>query len=164
MVSLPKAPTIPRETYIHGLTHPETLPDGRGLWVAPEVLDVISRLRNGDPGSGWAGDPRLALYRGESGDHWELWRLENDGEYRMVVRSKPGVSLNSLIPWLVEHDVQRGYDAIRRVLEHNQKVYRDNDLRHAERMDDAMDHVIWGLRKDLNEGPKSFAVGSPEKV
>lgn len=140
------------------LSHPETLPDGRGLWIAPEVEDILRRLRYGDPGTGWAGDPRLALYRGEHDSHWELWRLENDGEYRMVLRSKPGVSLQGLIPWLVEHDVQRGYDAVRRVLEHNQRVYRENDLRAAEQMDAAMDHVLWGLRRDLNEGPKQISL------
>lgn len=150
---------IPRESFLGtSILHPETLPDGRGLWIAPEVQDIINRLRNGDPTQGWAGDPRLALYRAERGDHWELWRLENDGEYRMVLKSKPGVNLHSLIPFLVAHDTHRGYNAVQSILEHNRAVYRANDLRSAERMDAAMDHVLWGLRKDLNEGPHSYAI------
>jgi hypothetical protein len=139
------------------IMHPETLPDGRGLWIAPEVRDILRRLRFGDPGMGWAGDPRLALYRDERARHWELWRLEADGQYRMVLKSKPGVNLDGLIKFLVEHDTQRGYDAVQRILEHNKANYRKNDLANAERMDAAMDHVIWGLRKDLGEGPKTVS-------
>src|SRR5690606_13484044 len=74
------------------IAHPEWV-DGRRLWLDPEVRDVVTRLRDGDPTRGWEGDPRLALYFIPGSRQWELMRLEADGEYRTVARSKPGARL-----------------------------------------------------------------------
>jgi hypothetical protein len=67
---------------------------------------LIAKLHNGDPVRGWEGDPRLAVYW--SPPCWELWRLENDGEYRITWRGKPGTPFDErLIDLLVTWDRRR---------------------------------------------------------
>lgn len=138
-----------REWSYASVSHPETLPDGRGLWVAPEVQEIQRKLREGDPLAGWPGDPRLALYRAEKDPRWYLYRLEADGEYRMVVRSKPGVTLETLIPWLVKHDSHRGAHVAEMVNEHNAKLERKLAQSHHERMAESLERVVWGIHRDL---------------
>jgi hypothetical protein len=81
---------IPREQSSSvGLLHPEWV-DGRRLWMDTVMRDIIHKLHHGDPVKGWEGDPNLAVYWNGEAELWELWRLEHDGEYRMVCRSTPG--------------------------------------------------------------------------
>lgn len=132
----------------HEIVHPAIV-DGRPLWIAPEVQEMIDLLHNGDPTLGWEGDPRLALYRSE-GDRWELWRLEHDGEMRMFCRSKPGAKLDrGLIVQLVAHDGRRGFDLKKHVDEANAAVHRANDARISDMQASAADKLAWALRKDL---------------
>lgn len=106
------------------IAHPEWV-DGRRLWLDPEVRDVVSRLRDGDPTRGWEGDPRLALYFIPGSRQWELMRLEADGEYRTVARSKPGAKLTpAIIDELVARDVRRGFDLKKSIDTHNSRVRR----------------------------------------
>jgi len=131
------------------LYHP-THVDGRTLWVAPEVQEIINLLHFGYPPLGWEGDPRLALYR--NGDRWELWRLCEDGEYRMITRSKPGVALDHrLIRFLVTHDTRRGYDPKKDVDTHNAGIERDRDREATARNEDFADKLRWALKKDTGE-------------
>lgn len=154
-------PAPPREATYRKVEHPEYLPDGRTLWVAPEVQEISRQLREGAPELGWAGDPRLAIYRGEKADRWEVWRLEADGEYRRAMISKPGASLLTLIPWLVAHDTHRGYSAADEVTAHNLARERAVDERSRERLLDALDRVAFSIQKDVgiqtDIGPGSWS-------
>lgn len=130
-----------------GLTIP-TVQNGRGLWLDPEVQDIVDMLHNGVPTLGWEGDPALALYRTQDG-RWELWRLEDDGEMRMVCRSRPGMRLDqTLIMRLVEHDSRRK-DVMAEMIRGNDEL---EDRRHKEAIEalmEPMDKVLWGVVKDV---------------
>lgn len=136
-------------TYAPGeLIHP-TVKDGRNLWISPEVERLIHKLHYGDPTLGWEGDPRLALYR--DGESWVLERLEADGQYRVVCRSRPGLSLDErLIQRLVEHDHRRGFDPS--TLADNSGATSQEEY---DRMAEAMERVAWGIHRDT-EGRKQF--------
>lgn len=96
---------VPREETPTALVHPEWV-GGRRLWMESGVMEVIRKIREGDPVRGWEGDPRLAVYWTDGG--WELCRFEHDGEYRLVARSRPDVPLDErLIDLLVANDRQR---------------------------------------------------------
>jgi hypothetical protein len=85
---------------------------------------LIDKLHHGDPVRGWEGDPRLAVYWAPP--CWELWRLEHDGEYRIVWRGAPGTPFDErLIDMLCAWDRRR-----RRVALHDQ-VTAANDARTA---------------------------------
>src|SRR5437660_1245652 len=115
------------------ITHPQHL-EGRSVWADPEVQDLMDRLHNGDPTLGWEGDGRLALYRAP-GRRWELWRLENDGEYRLIMRSKPGLHLdNRLIMHLVAHDSRRGFNAGEAVTVANERLLRNLEAESSEKV------------------------------
>ena len=136
---------LPREqTFRPGeLVHP-TYVNGRQLWVSPEVEDIVHKLHYGDLILGWEGDPRLALYIDEE-QRWVLERLEADGEYRPVCRSKPGLALDErLIIRLMEHDHRRGFDAA--ALPEG----RPEDPEADDRMREGLERVYWGLKRDLD--------------
>lgn len=102
--------TIIREQSFAHVAHPEWI-DGRRVWRDGSVEDIVRRIQNGDPTKGWEGDPRLEVYFEPALDRWELWRLEHDGQHRMVMASKPGVALDlDVIDFLVSHDRNRGFD------------------------------------------------------
>jgi hypothetical protein len=131
-----------------GLSHPEML-EGRRIWLDPEVEDLIDRLHHGDATLGWAGDPALALYRTED-RRWELWRLESNGHYGMVARSKPGLALDSrLIMHLVAHDMRKGYNPHTDIIRHNAKVDKAKAEREEEARIEAISKVVHALVKDV---------------
>ena len=122
------------------LVHPTTI-GGKVLFMSSEVQDFIHKLHYGDPTLGWEGDPRLALYHEDGG--WVLERLEADGTYHTVCRSKPGVALDErLIIGLIAHDHRRGYDPLSEMTE-----YRDDSDDDALR--EAIERVYHGAAKDL---------------
>lgn len=131
-----------------GLVHPTTV-DGNSLWMAPEVEDIVHALHYGDATLGWEGDPRLALYR-TSDNRWELWRLEEDGEYRRFMRSKPNARLdNRLIMELVAHDTRRGFDAHTSISGHNARLEKERDEKLQAVTTEALEKVYHAARKDI---------------
>jgi len=99
------------------LAHPEWVA-GRRLWMDTPMRDLIHRVRHGDPVKGWEGDDRLGLYWNGPDERFELWRLEDDGQYRFVCRSGPGVGFDErVIDALIGMDRQR-----RRVSVHDEIV------------------------------------------
>ncbi len=72
-----------------GFIHPQVV-NGRSLWMDSGLTTLIDKLQNGDPTLGWEGDPRLALFMDDN-DRWVLSRLEADGEYRDICKSRPGL-------------------------------------------------------------------------
>lgn len=94
-----------REDTPQSLLHPEWV-GGRRLWMESAMTSLIDKLHYGDPVRGWEGDPRLAVYW--SPPCWEIMRLEHDGQYRLVCKSKANVPFDErLIDALVAHDRNR---------------------------------------------------------
>lgn len=136
--------------------HPEFRRDaygrGRSLMIDPSVADVVDRLHNGDPTWGWEGDERLALFLEEGPEGkpvWVLERLEDDGVYRVVTRSKPGVDLRGLIPMLVKHDTRRGHNAALDILASNAKAAKARDDAAADATAEKLEKVYWGAKRDV---------------
>lgn len=104
---------IIREASYGNVAHPEWL-NGRRVWRDGHLDEVVRRLQQGDPTKGWEGDPRLEVYLNSETRRWEIWRLEHDGEYRIVLYSDPDVTFDfDVIDHLVAHDRNRGYDVQR---------------------------------------------------
>lgn len=125
------------------IMHPSHV-NGRTLWIDPAVQEIIDQIQNGDPTIGWEGDPRLAVYRGPE-NRWEVWRLEADGEYRLVARSMPGGALDrSIIFHLRAHDLRRQSAA-----ELLAAVDKHNDHLRASRNASAHERAVEGLQKAM---------------
>lgn len=138
-----------RDNTAAGIHHPEWV-DGRKLWIAPEVQQVIDWMHYGYPPFGWEGDPALALYLGDKNE-WVVNRYEN-GQYHTVCRSKPGVELNlSLLLGLVEMDTRRksALAILEQINEHNDALQKSiSDTAH-EKMCAAMEKVYWGAAREV---------------
>jgi hypothetical protein len=110
------------------LTHPEWVA-GRRLWMDTPMRDLIHRVRFGDPVKGWEGDPRLELYWNGELAVFELFRLEDDEQYRFVCRSTPGVPFDDrIIDALISWDGRRRAKPIdQQVMEHNARLDADKE-------------------------------------
>ena len=89
--------------------HRDQVPSGAYILADGTAMnDLVDRLQNGQASVGWEGDPRLCIAYNRQTTQWELWRAESDGQYRMVMRSKPGMSFPmNLIEHLMQHDNRR---------------------------------------------------------
>lgn len=130
------------------LVLPTFLPGGQSLMVDSDFYD---RLHNGDASIGWVGDPSLGVYH--SDDCVELWRHCADGETRMIMRSRPGLTSlgTEALRFLAEHDSQsrRQYDAVAETNAHNDRIRRREAADRDAQMEDVADRLQFGLRKDL---------------
>lgn len=128
--------------------HPQLMPDGSTIIYDG---DVAKALTKGDPTKGWEGDERLALTWNGKDQRIELWRCEEDGEYRLVLRGKPGKRIvdQGLIDFLVAHDTRRGYNPYAEAMAGNLA----NEKRIADERDGAIgevaDKLHWALMKDI---------------
>lgn len=113
-----------------GFVHPEWV-NGRRLWMDTPMRDLIHRVRFGDPVKGWEGDEQLAVYWNEPDRRFELWRLEDDGEYRFVCRSGPGVPFDDrVIDALVAMDGRRRKVSLHdEIVTNNTAVEANNERR-----------------------------------
>lgn len=114
--------------------------------------DLADRIKNGDPVSGWEGDPRLtlALYtdpKNPINQTYELWRQEGEG-YSLVAKLRGGLDPYTILPELVKRDQRRGLDIREAVDRHNAKVQAAKDAASSERSFDAAERIVWALRKD----------------
>ena len=122
---------------------------GAAVIVDSGAMDnLIDRLQNGDPTLGWEGDPNLCVAFDKLTQRWEIHRLEHDGQYRLVMRSRPGMPFpHNVIEWLVQHDTKRGYDfaaAVAKEMEQQEKA------RHAaflEKIAPGHEKALWAARK-----------------
>ena len=138
------------------LSQPRYLPDGRVLFVEGDVLDIGRRLNEGDATRGWEGDPTMRLVRASSTSSgsgetwwWEVWRdSETDGEPYCCLRSKPFAALDARIIDLIVAADSRKRDVVAEVHTHNERILRDRQAAADERMEEANDKLLWGLRKD----------------
>ncbi len=132
--------------------HADQVPSGAYLLADGTAMnDLVDRLQNGQPSIGWEGDPRLCIAYNRQTTCWELWRMEADGNYRLCMRSKPGMGFPmNLIEHLMQHDTRRKFDAYRDVERHNDlvKAVAASNARDAQSA--AAEKVRWALNKDLN--------------
>lgn len=136
------------------MIHPQVV-NGRNLWLGAGVSELIRKLHYGDPTLGWEGDPRLALYIEKdprtAEDRWVLSRYEADGEYRDILRSRPGVTLDErLIIRLMEHDTRRGFNPVD-VVEQAYDPAGGPLTAADEQAMEGLERAYHGLRKDLGE-------------
>jgi hypothetical protein len=105
------------------IVHPEWVA-GRRLWMDTPMRDLIHRIRFGDPVKGWAGDSRLDLYWNGAEQRFELWRLEDDEQYRLVCRSGIGIPLDErVIDALIAMDGRRRRQTLdAEVIAHNEHL------------------------------------------
>lgn len=132
------------------IEHPEWV-EGRRLWLDAAMKDVIHKLHHGSPEKGWEGDPRLEVYFNAIEQRWELMRLEDDNEYRMVCRSQPGVPFDErLIEHLVAHDRRRFTKSLHdQIVEKNEKVDREIRRRNDDYINEEVNpRMNWAMRKD----------------
>ena len=109
------------------IVHPEWV-HGRRLWMDTPMRDLIARMRFGDPVKGWEGDVRLELYWNGDEERFEVWRLEDDEQYRFVCRSAPGAPFDDRII-----DALIGWDGRRRAVPIHESVMAHNERVDAER-------------------------------
>jgi hypothetical protein len=124
------------------------LPNGMSLMVDPDFYD---RLHYGDATVGWTGDERLGVYH-ENG-RIELWRHCEDGEMRLIVRSRPGMDRldASILKFLAEHDSQsrRGYNAADEIVAAAVKAEYERAKKEADRSAEMADRLRFGLMRDV---------------
>lgn len=133
-----------------GILAPEIL-DGRRLWIDPVMADIIDKLHLGDPTKGWEGDPRLEVYFEPTHRRWELWRLEDDNEYRLVCRSAPDVVFDErVIELLVANDNHRGIKSLHeRIVDHNEALNREIEERNDEFINEEVNpRMNYAMKKD----------------
>lgn len=129
------------------LTLPTLLADGSTLMVDH---DFVTRLHNGDPTIGWLGDDRLGVYATPTG--LEIKRLCEDGEIRVIMRSKPGVRVlnTDTLRFLAAHDGRgAGADIVDRILAQNARVDEENAKKFKEFCDETADRLEFALMKDI---------------
>ena len=124
------------------------LPNGMSLLVD---ADFYNRLHNGDASVGWVGDPNLAVYH-EHG-RIEIWRHCEDGEPRLIVRSRPGMDRldAGVLRFLAEHDSQsrRGYDVREDIATFNAAVEKELKRKNDEKVAESADRLRHALLKDV---------------
>jgi hypothetical protein len=134
---------------MNGLIHPEWV-NGRRLWIDTPMRDLIDRVRFGDPVKGWEGDDRLGVYWDEPRRRFELWRLEDDGQYRLVCRSAPDMAFDErIIDALLAWDRQRRSIPLHdEITDHNARVEAEHE-RHV--VDWATEEIGPRLRHAIGE-------------
>ena len=117
-----------------GFAHPDRLANGQLLWMDGSVRELVDRIRFGDPILGWEGDDRIELYWDGADERFELWRCEDDYEYRRICRSGPGVPFDDrVIHALIQWDGRRRHKAlVDEVNDHNAAVRADMDRQRDE--------------------------------
>ena len=134
-----------------GFVHPEVV-NGRQLWMDGSMRDLIHRVRFGDPLLGWEGDERIELYYDGANERFELWRCEDDSEYRRVCRSQPGMAFDERIIFaLIQWDEHRRPVAlVDQVNEHNDRIDADKKAQSEEWIAEEMaPRLRHAFRKDM---------------
>jgi hypothetical protein len=118
--------TTARALTTSGLFHPEWVA-GRRLWMDALMRDLLHKISFGDPVKGWEGDENLAVYYNEPEHRWELWRLEDDGNYRFVCRSDPDAIFDDRVI-----DALLAWDRRRRTVSLHDEIVAHNDKLEAD--------------------------------
>ena len=113
------------------------------------LAHVGSGDQHDDRHDGEDGDARLELYRHRGTEQWALVRYAFNGDSVLVRLWPPHVEPDdSLIDWLCQHDVRRGYDAHDDIVRHNERLdrYRQQDA--VAELTEAGDRLAWAMNKE----------------
>lgn len=129
---------------------PEYL-DGKPTFV-PYAGDIQRLLKEGDPTIGWEGDPRLYITPMDRGG-WAVGRLCEDGVKRMICHSTPDSNGQhkldkSLLIQMRNNDTRKS-DVLKRIETSNQRFEKDRTDAAVEKMSEALERVIHGIRADV---------------
>jgi hypothetical protein len=147
-VPLPLGAAETKVIDVTALAHPEVMPDGT---IAHVEAGIVDKLHYGDPTKGWEGDPNLQMAWNGQTEVWTLWRLEDDCEWRVVCRSKPGVPFDErLIEQLVSWDRRRFKKSLHdQIVEKNAAVEREIQRANDEYINEEVNpRLDWALKKD----------------
>jgi hypothetical protein len=131
------------------LSLPTYLTNGTSLLMDSNFTD---RLHFGDATVGWIGDPRLGIYHNPREDRVEVHRLCEDGEMRLIVRSRPGQRILDigLLKFLADHDSQsrRQYDVVADIDKKNNALKADQRRQTEGKLEESFKRIAWGAEKD----------------
>lgn len=131
----------------NGLVIPSVI-DGKPTWV-PYSEGIQERMRKGDPGIGWEGDERLYVTPRNGAEGYAVGRLNEDGTKTLICTSEPPHVLDEdLLVWLRDHDTRR-VNVLEKVEKHNARVRKEADEHMKERVKEAYERVVFGLKKDV---------------
>lgn len=132
-----------------GIRQQHIQPDGGLVEIDSDVLRVLTQ---GDQTLGWEGDDRLYLAWNRQDQRIELWRNNEDGVHRMILRGPVGqrVADMRLVQFLLDHDPNRGFDPAASVRQHNIQVRKDNLAAQRDRTSEAAERLLWGFHRDLD--------------
>jgi len=121
--------------------------DGTPTFVS-YAADIQRLLKKGDPTIGWEGDERLYIAPRQGAEGYVVGRLCEDGVKRLICFSKAPHRLDKQLLIMLRDNDTRHNDVRKRIEQHNARVQKEHDDRAADRISEAMDRVIHGLRKD----------------
>jgi hypothetical protein len=113
--------------------------------------EVVRKLHNGDMTIGWRGDPNMEIAYNKKLDILELWRNGEDGQWKLLAQSNPGVRVldTNFLLYVRDHDPYRGYDAFASIEKANQKIREENEKKQDEAIKETAERVAYELRKKL---------------
>lgn len=105
---------------------------------------ATEEIRRPDPTCGWAGDTDLYVVHNRLEARWEVWREDDDGEFRMVTRQRTvgadidGLDLAKLKKHLASKDTRARGNSHEEMLE---RVYQENLALDAAREKEATEQL-----------------------
>ena len=128
--------------------------DGRTMMVDSEMLELDRQAKNGDPVSGWRGDPQMwvALLPADRGpDTVEVWGLDSlNREY--LAASTPATDgwRHRLLGKLVKGDWQkRAGDLVEETIANNARIRAEADAAYSDYIrEEFAPHLLWALQRD----------------
>lgn len=114
-----------------------------------DVHNVAGAVREGDPATGWRGDPTMDTYMGSDG-YVGVYGFDRSGERYLACRvnaRNPGWR-HELLTRLREGDWQRG-DQFDRIDAENRRIQAEKDRAFEEFKEESAERLAAALHKDL---------------
>jgi len=133
------------------ILHPASI-NGKTVWTDGSIQEFVAVLQQGDPTSGWEGDPFLCLLAPDETGAWEVVRLDGD-RYNTVARSKPPHKLDgpSFVRALMEQDHRRkSWDQqMKERRAHNAAIDKAKRAAEADRAAAALEKVYFAVDREV---------------
>lgn len=118
------------------------------------------RIKYGDGGTGWRGDPSMGIFIDKKTGKFEVWGVDNQGKGYLAASHH--VLDHTLLLKLVAGD-PRKHDVIQEVLDSNQRLVDRRKAHNADLKGELADKVQWAIRRDLHNG-RGAHTAIPRKV